>query len=336
MFDKNCNCFDAIRYILALLITTAHYSVLSGTHLLNNFDVISNRVSIFFIISGFFSFMMYQRIPEPKHFAIKRTKRLIPAYWLTIILSVALLSFSSNMGLSEFWVNDQTYSYLISNLAFANFLHPSLPGVFESNPMTAVNGALWTMKVELMLLITVPIAYKTMEKIGRAKTLILIFLISTIYRISVNWLYNSTGDEIYNIMYRQMGGQLIYFYSGAATYIYREYIMSRTRIIIPFAIMIYILHSRYAFLELAAPACMALIVITFAIKFKYLYWVGRLPNISYSMYLVHFPIIQTFIHFGLHKDYPIGTLILSLLSTIVIAYLMWYMAERPFIKKRAQ
>ena len=118
MFDKNCNCFDAIRYILALLITTAHYCVLSGTHLLNKFDVISNRVSIFFIISGFFSFMMYQRMPNPKHFAIKRTKRLIPAYWLTIILSVALLSFSSNMGLSEFWVNDQTYSYLISNLKY--------------------------------------------------------------------------------------------------------------------------------------------------------------------------------------------------------------------------
>ena len=170
MFDKKCNCFDATRYILALLITTAHYSVLSGTHLLNNFDVISNRVSIFFIISGFFSFMMYQRMPNPKHFAIKRTKRLIPAYWLTIILSVVLLSFSSNMGLSEFWVNGQTYSYLISNLAFANFLQPSLPGVFESNPMTAVNGALWTMKVELMLLITVPIAYKTMEKIYVGKT----------------------------------------------------------------------------------------------------------------------------------------------------------------------
>lgn len=80
MFDKNCNCFDAIRYILALLITTAHYCVLFGTHLLNKFDVISNRVSIFFIISRFFSFMMYERMPNPKHFAIKRIKRLILPY----------------------------------------------------------------------------------------------------------------------------------------------------------------------------------------------------------------------------------------------------------------
>lgn len=331
--DKYSNCFDAIRYILALLITMAHYCELSETHFLQGIDIISNRVSIFFIISGFFSMMMYSKIPDPKHFAIKRLRRLLPAYWLTIILSACLLSLFSDMNFSDFWTNKQTYSYLIANLSFANFLEPGLPGVFANNYMSAVNGALWTMKVELMLLITVPFAYWLMNKIGRNKTLVLIFILSTLYRISMNNLYNITQNEIYNILGRQMGGQLVYFYSGAAVYFYREYILSKGKIILPISILGYLLHTKNIWFGLVAPINMALIITILVFKCKYLFGVGRLPNISYSIYLVHFPIIQTFVHLGLHKFFPLGTLLLSLFTTIVFGYIMWYIAERPFMHK---
>jgi peptidoglycan/LPS O-acetylase OafA/YrhL len=53
------------------------------------------------------------------------------------------------------------------------------------------------------------------------------------------------------------------------------------------------------------------------------------------MYLVHFPIIQTFVWLGLNKDYPIATLLLSLLATIIAAYIMWFIAEKPFMKRNA-
>lgn len=332
--DKDNNCFDAVRYILAFLITIAHYCVLSENHLTGEFNFIENRVSVFFIISGFFSFMMYCRRPEPWTFAVKRLKRLAPAYWLIVLVSVCLLSFLSDMDTYEFWTNKRVYSYLLANLSFANFIEPGLPGVFENNHLAAVNGSLWTMKVEVMLLFTVPVAYAAFKKWGQRKCLIAIFVLSTLYRLMMNHLYISTQEEIYNILSRQMAGQLVYFYSGACCYLYKDYIFNKLKVILPVSIIGYILHTRAELLNMLAPISLAIIVIVFALRFRYLNFVSRLPNISYSMYLVHFPVIQTYIHFGFHKDYPIGTLVLCLLSTILLAYLMWNIAERPFMKNR--
>lgn len=333
--EKTGNCFDAIRYILAILITIAHYCVLSETHLIDDFNIIENRVSIFFIISGFFSFMMYCKTPAPWHFTKKRLKRLVPAYWATILLSVCLLSFISNMDMTDFWSSKQIYSYLMANMSFANFIEPGLPGVFENNHMSAVNGSLWTMKVEIMLLATVPFAHAAFKKWGQKKCLVSIFVLSTLYRMTMNHLYESTQNEIYNILSRQMAGQLVYFYSGACAYLYKDAILSKMKILLPVSIVGYLFHTRTEVLYLLSPINLAIIVICVAFRLKYLNFASRFPNISYSMYLVHFPIIQTYIHFGIHKEYPIGTLALSLLSTIMAAYIMWYIAERPFMKKRA-
>lgn len=333
--SKNNNCFDAIRYFLAILITVAHYCVLSDTHLTSDFNIIENRVSIFFIISGFFSFMMYDKKPNPWHFAYKRLKRLVPAYWLTILLSVLLLSFISSEDAGCFWTNRQVYKYLSANLTFANFIEPALPGVFENNKMSAVNGSLWTMKVEIMLLITVPFAYAAFSRWGKKRCLLAIFVFSTFYRLVLNHLYSSTGEEIYNILSRQMVGQLVYFYSGAGTYLYKDFLISNTKILLPVTLAAYLFQTKVELLYHISPICLAIIVIIFAFRFKYLYFLCRLPNISYSMYLVHFPIIQTFVWLGLNKDYPIATLLLSLLATIIAAYIMWLIAEKPFMKRNA-
>lgn len=331
--SKNNNCFDAIRYLLAILITVAHYCVLSDTHLTGDFNLIENRVSIFFIISGFFSYMMYCKTPNPWHFAYKRLKRLVPAYWLTILLSVLLLSFISSEDVEGFWTNRQVYSYLAANMSFANFIEPALPGVFDNNQMSAVNGSLWTMKVEIMLLITVPFAYAAFNRWGKKRCLLIIFVLSTFYRLLLNYLYSSTDEEIYNILSRQMVGQLVYFYSGVCTYIYRDYLISNTKILLPLSLVAYLLQTKVSLLYHLSPICLAIIVIICAFQFKYLYFVGRLPNISYSMYLVHFPIIQTFVWLGFNKEYPIATLLLCLLATVIAAYILWYIAEKPFMKQ---
>ena len=47
--------------------------------------------------------------------------------------------------------------YLGWNLAFLNFMEPALPGVFEANRFTEINGALWTLKIEVMFYLVLPL-----------------------------------------------------------------------------------------------------------------------------------------------------------------------------------
>ena len=220
--SKNNNCFDAIRYLLAILIIVAHYCVLSDTHLTGDFNLIENRVSIFFIISGFFSYMMYCKTPNPWHFAYKRLKRLVPAYWLTILLSVLLLSFISSEDVEGFWTNRQVYKYLSANLTFANFIEPALPGVFENNKMSAVNGSLWTMKVEIMFYVSVPIVYWLINRFGKNRVLIVIVALSILYDIGTAELYNHTGNPIYARLNHQVFGMFAYFYTPVLLLFNRE------------------------------------------------------------------------------------------------------------------
>lgn len=44
----------------------------------------------------------------------------------------------------------EVFKYVAANLVFLNFTHPNLPGLFESNSLQAINGALWTLKIEVM------------------------------------------------------------------------------------------------------------------------------------------------------------------------------------------
>lgn len=72
-----------------------------------------------------------------------------------IFFSVALF-FVSSLTLSEYFGKDWL-RYLLSNLAFSNFMQPTLPGVFEGNHIDVVNGSLWTIKIELMCYIALPL-----------------------------------------------------------------------------------------------------------------------------------------------------------------------------------
>lgn len=327
------NCFDAIRYILAIVIVISHYSALSGNEVWFGVNVISERVSIFFVISGYFSVMMYLKNPKPKEFAIRRFKRLLPAYWLTIIVSAVTFSLFSELDIKDYFCSSQLYSYVCYNMLFANFVEPSLPGVFTHNELTAVNGALWTMKVEIMLLFTVPLFYLAQKRFGIYKSLVVILLFSTVYRIAFEYLYDSTHNNIYSILERQVGGQLVYFYSGAAVYFFQKTIFSKLPILLCISLLVYIFQSKLTVLEYFAPLAIAICTISVAYHFKFLNIANRFPNISYSMYLVHFPVIQLFVSLDKPREWGNVTLFVCMSVTICLGYALWYIAERPFIRR---
>jgi peptidoglycan/LPS O-acetylase OafA/YrhL len=60
---------------------------------------------------------------------------------------------------------------------------------------------------------------------------------------------------------------------------------------------------------------------------------GKYGDISYGVYLYHFPIIQALIALGIFKiNIYIGAA-LSLLLTIIISFISWHYLEKPFLKR---
>ena len=164
---KEANNFDFIRFFLAYSVMFNHFSTLTDT---DPFWIVSGgfRVKGFFIISGFLVMFSFLRSPDIYVFFRKRIQRIMPAYALVIGLCFLLGICLTSLPVSEFLTSAKSYQYLLSNLLTLNFLCPDLPGVFENNPMQAMNGSLWTIKVELMLYMTVLTIYWLLKQYNKS------------------------------------------------------------------------------------------------------------------------------------------------------------------------
>lgn len=241
---------DTLRLILALVVCCFHIDHLSGTStfwLIYTVVTPHMAVSIFFVLSGFLIFRSCER-SEWRDFYAARFRRIYPAYFAVVILSALLFATS---------VQDFT-RYVVPNMLFLNFLQPEING-------TIVNGALWTIKIEVAFYILAPAMVWIAAKARPVKTLLAI--------IAASLAFSLLADPL---MARQLPGQLWLFALGG------------------------LLH--YAGLK---PS-------------------GRLPiDISYGLYIVHFPVTQALLMAGLFTPAT------ALSASILAALGLWFAIERP-------
>jgi len=214
------NNFDLLRLIFAIVVCIVHAEQLSGfTELTVLTDWLSSSVAVkaFFVVSGYLIFMSYDRSASVWNYTKKRIRRIYPAYFTVVVLCAVGLGFVSGIEVDRYF-SDEWLKYLAVNLVFLNFLKPDLPGVFDTNRIHAVNGALWTLKIEVMFYISVPFFVLVFKRFGTKKSLVLVYFVSIVYA----WLCSQLGSmperAIYQELGRQLPGQLAYFMAGAFYY----------------------------------------------------------------------------------------------------------------------
>jgi len=207
--------FDGVRIGLALIVVFAHLSALTQFTDFKIFESIFDSnfaVKGFFAISGFLVTKSYLTSSNILQYAEKRFRRIYPAYITAIILCLCIGAFATTLSFYDFVKSPQTAKYLASNLAFLNFIQPSLPFVFDSNPIQALNGALWTIKVEVMLYFCVPTLIYFFNRYGSTKIAFTVVLLSIFFVYFFKYEHSGNkGDEIA----RQFPGQLSYFCIGS-------------------------------------------------------------------------------------------------------------------------
>jgi peptidoglycan/LPS O-acetylase OafA/YrhL len=328
------NNFDLLRLLFAGTVLLVHAYELSGFHQLSIFaSVLSSAVAVkaFFVVSGFLIFMSFERSETTIDYARKRIRRIYPAYFAVVILCATFLLTVSSRNISDYF-SFTWLKYVFTNLVFLNFLQPTLPGVFDLNKISTINGALWTLKIEAMFYLTVPIFVFAFRKFSHFWVLILVYCLSVAYAEFLAATAERTGSGIYVELGRQLPGQLSYFMAGAFLYYFLP--LFERRVVYFLAASVLTLSVNLFFpLPVLEPFALAVIVVFFGL-FLYAGNFGKYGDFSYGVYILHFPLIQLLLFSGWFRESPWYFLIASISITSVAAIAMWHLIEKRFLVRK--
>lgn len=329
------NSFDEMRFILAMIVVFGHATQLSSNAPLRPFDDVFDThvaVSGFFAVSGYLVTKSYLSSAGLRDYFGKRLRRIYPAYLGVILFCLGIGALTTSLPLETFFTHPETLRYLAANLSLMNFLQPSLPGALQDNHLTALNGSLWTIKVEVMLYFTVPFLCLFYRSLGHAVTLALCLAGALVWYLYFTYYF---GHPLGPTIGYQFPGQMGYFVMGSVLGF-----VTLSRVQLGLITVIFLLYYFAARPQMPAPwsggfdmILIALFVIAIAASPILSIGIGRFGDVSYGIYLFHFPIIQAAEHFKLNESHPILTLIGTVALTLLMALLSWHVIEKRFLRR---
>lgn len=330
------NNFDLLRLVFSFTVFLVHAQVLSQRpelSVLSSWLSAEIAIESFFVVSGFLVVMSFEKSRSVGEYASKRVRRIYPAYFSVVVGAAVAGALLTTLPLAEYFFSAAWVRYLAANLVFMNFLAPTLPGVFESNPMAAVNGALWTLKIEVMFYAAVPVIALLCRRIGRTPVLAGIYLLSVAYHWSMEYLAQQSGRGLYLELARQLPGQLAFFIAGAAGYYHLELLKRRWWILVPLSALLLVAPLPRLLVFALAPGALGALVVYLAVGLRSLGNFGRYGDFSYGIYIIHFPVIQTLVAIGLFDSNPYGALVAATVVVLGGALVSWHLVEKPFLKR---
>jgi len=340
---------DILRGLAVSTVIVYHFYVLLGLTSLDSFTYIHSfgefGVALFFIISGY---LIYHSIEYTiTHKGIKyglityifhRLFRIIPAYYFNFFIVFIIAAYSTDM-LST-WPLHFIYDQILAHLSFTSFF------IYKTSGL-GINGAYWTLSIEMLWYIIVPLLFIFIKK---DRYLIFLFILSLLYLWGLDNHFFDTifhlNPEAHNytllLFYWsfQLPGQLIYFITGIFIYKYYKNNFPQNRyaqyflFIIIFSIFIYLTTQKY-FIESFTLRNIVILISTaliFILFYQYklkglslLAWIGK---ISYSLYLWHMPLLFLINKYILPYKFSLTTItILFLILLLSISSLSYYVIE---------
>jgi peptidoglycan/LPS O-acetylase OafA/YrhL len=329
--NRDANNFDLVRFALAAIVFLFHAGGLTGRPELaplSRWLSAEFAVQAFFTVSGYLIFMSYERSGTLGQYFERRARRIYPAYAFVVLACAAAGLALTRLPAADYLAAPELFRYLGWNLLFLNFLQPTLPGVFEGNPLTVVNGALWTLKVEVMFYLSVPVLAWLFRRLPRAACIAALYLLSVAYTLVLRDLVQAPG--LLERLQFQLPGQLTYFLAGAAFYYYppgRRLALGLAAAALP----LLLLDGWPA--VLLRPLAVGALIHYFAVGMPYLGNFGRHGDFSYGLYILHFPILQALVALGAFRDSAWAGLVLAVVLVLAGAWASWRWIEKPFLRR---
>lgn len=320
------NNFDLLRLTLAILVFFAHWNILTVEKVSYlPFHLSTYSVHMFFIVSGFLIFWSFDADQNKKHFYIKRFFRIFPLYAILIVFQTLFyIAFSDGSVM-------QIVKYFVSNIFFLNFLSHSVGTTLSDLHVDAINGSLWTLKNEVVFYALVPFLFILYKKFGKF-VFIVFYIFSVIWMFMIDYIASlellSRGHA--DILLFQFPAQVRLFMVGILLYILFDR-FNKTNIYIlagiSLLLIVFLKENSYFYYSLY-PLCIGFIVIflvyfTKHIKINF--------DFSYSFYILHFPVIQLTLYFGLNPENPMLSFVSLFMIILVLSYFSEIFIEKKFV-----
>lgn len=317
---RESNNFDLLRLVLASLVMLFHAKILTGySSSLIFLSLPDQAVEGFYVTSGFLVSASLERSRSLVSYSITRLFRLYPLYAAVILLQASALYILSSPlpGL-----NDQLLHYLAANLAFANFLVPSIGDALSGLPEDAINPSLWTLKVEVMFYFALPLLLWAARRLGWW------VLPATMVASMVYWEWLSGSGQ--PVLARQLPGALQYFVIGIILYQWRRWLTPPGWWGLPALILCAAacIWGREWLPQPLYVVALGLFVVTAAFATLHVPLKG---DISYGVYVLHAPVIQCLLLAGLGAAGFWVFLPIVVVLTLTLALLASLYIEQPGI-----
>lgn len=323
---------EAGRGIAAVFVVLYHVSLLINTayktpHIKRTFQFGHSGVDFFFVISGFIIlFIHYDDIGHPSrlfYYARQRLTRLIPTYWVALIISIFMLIIGGHEN------------FLKNNIAWSLFLLPS------NKPL--IIGVAWTLRCEVFFyIIFCTLIFN--KRIGIF--FMLIWLILTIFYSIFKFKFSFLPGQAYTPF------NLEFFFGMFVAYISKEYdlYMHKNTILIGVFVFLFFClledvntfngYHVMAKLFYGIPSAFIIFSIVSTSKKNHLnipVFLRLIGSASYSIYLFQFIFIGTVWQFilktNLNLFIPVSIQFVILVSAAVVGGIITSkMIEHPLIR----
>jgi peptidoglycan/LPS O-acetylase OafA/YrhL len=335
---------DGLRAFAALMVMLRHYYMHVFSLGLPRWTDVAGLgylgVHLFLLLSGFCVSWAYvgraSRRFELKDFAARRATRILPAYYVMLLITSLLCGRDVPGG--PLW-------QLVTHVTMTHNLFPST--------VLALNGAFWSLALECQLYLLFPVFLFGFRRVGLRWTLGLTLLCQTVYRVIVMRYGVDYGDETFVLPWGVLG-RMFDFALGmfAATVVAKGTLLrwpSLAKRTLPWLAALVCVGARFSksrlgvthpltdlawtlgFLGLVLAASLPATWLNRLLSWRLAVWLG---TISYSAYLLHAVVIGKLARLALAwtgNRSPVLLTLPVLASVILLSAAYYRLVEAPAI-----
>jgi peptidoglycan/LPS O-acetylase OafA/YrhL len=336
------NGFDLIRLVLAVLVVYTHSFLLCGYGAEPTFELVKQQETLggfavlgFFGISGYLVTASWDRSAGPGSFLWNRVLRIFPGFWVCLLVVAAVIGPLLAVGRSGTAAGypvagpDGAARFVLAN-ALLKVNQWTIGTTLDGAPYPeSLDGSLWSIFPEFTCyLLTAGLGLLSAARQNRVLLVGLIAYLGCLHAITILQPGPWTASRGPTLLMLGKGPMYVLAYLvGAGLWVFRGVFEPNGRGAIATGVL-FAVTLKFGGAVLLAPFVLPVFLIYLALSINApLRW-----DLSYGVYLYHFPLFQVLALNEWLRDRPALFLLAGLGATLAAAAMSWVLVEAPALR----